>query len=343
MLYIHIPFCEKKCGYCSFNSFVDKRLQKNYLSALKTQLRQELEHCPPLHTVYIGGGTPSSVDGFAYEDLFSIIHNHSKEIQEITIEANPTSASLPWLKTMRGFGVNRLSLGVQSFDDKKLKLLTRSHTALEARTSFLHAREVGFENISIDIIYDTALDSHKILEKELQGIQDLSPEHLSAYSLIIEKSSGFKNEFQKKQDNESLQKRYVQAFDTLLAQYEIANFGKKSLHNSGYWAYKEYVGVGAGAVGRVGQERIYPPKDLTSYIKNPLQKCKEKLTQEDIKFEKIFLGLRCDEGVSLEILSQYELQRVAMLEKEGTIKIQEQKVYNRDYFLADEIALFIME
>lgn len=343
MLYIHIPFCDYKCGYCSFNSFVDKGSVEEYFTALNRQLKTDLENLESLRSIYIGGGTPSSVDPKHYEKIFTTLQHHLKDVTEITVEANPKSGNYSWFKEMRNFGVNRLSLGVQSFNGEKLNLLTRVHSEKEAKNSFFDGRKAGFENISIDLIYDTALDSEKILQEELLGIKDLSPEHLSAYSLIIEEDSSFSGKYEKKKDSETLQKLYVGEFNKLLPQYEISNFGKKSVHNSGYWEYKEYLGVGAGAVGRVKSSRTYPNKDLKSYIKDPLFKEIETLNKEDIKCEKIFLGLRSDAGFEISILTEKEKSRVKILDQEKKIKIKDSKVYNNDYFIADELALFIMD
>ena len=155
-LYIHIPFCDSKCSYCAFNSYVDKfHLKEQYMSALKTQLIHELERFgakeKSIETVFLGGGTPSTVSPQLYKPIFDYIHPYLKDDIEITSEANPNSATLEWLSGMKELGVNRISFGVQSFDSTKLKLLNRAHTPDQAKNAVLNAAKIGYENISLDL------------------------------------------------------------------------------------------------------------------------------------------------------------------------------------------------
>ncbi len=348
LLYIHIPFCDSKCYYCSFNSYVDKfHLKESYMQALLVQLDFELERfCVTpnsIETLFIGGGTPSTVAPKLYKNLFEKLKPYLKKDAEITSEANPNSATKEWLLGMHAIGVNRISFGVQSFHKEKLRLLNRAHTPLQAKEAVLHAKEAGFENISLDLIYATLGDTKELLGEDLNTAFALPINHLSAYALTIEEGTPFASKPQ--MSNERL-KLTTWLFEKIKAfgfeQYEISNFGSyQSKHNLGYWKYKEYIGLGSGAVGKLAHERLYPTSDVEAYINNPLHIRKETLSDEESKLEKIFLGLRSCVGIKQEILSTQELQRAHLLVNEKKLSFKNDTFYNPEYLLADEIALFI--
>lgn len=348
LLYIHIPFCDSKCYYCSFNSYVDKfHLKESYMQALLVQLDFELERfCVTpnsIETLFIGGGTPSTVEPKLYKNLFEKLKPYLKKDAEITSEANPNSATKEWLLGMHAIGVNRISFGVQSFHKEKLRLLNRAHSPLQAKEAVLHAKEAGFKNISIDLIYATLGDTKALLEEDLDTAFSLPINHLSAYALTIEEGTPFAKK--PHMSNERLELttwlfEKIKAFG--FEQYEISNFGRhKSKHNLGYWEYKEYIGLGSGAVGRLGKKRLYPIADIEAYINNPLDIRKEALSDEEIRLEKIFLGLRSCVGIKKEILTAQEFQRASLLVDEEKLIFQNDTFYNTEYLLADEIALFI--
>lgn len=350
LLYLHIPFCDSKCNYCSFNSYVELfSYKKHYLEALKKQLKYELQkYTPEIETVFIGGGTPSTIDGTEYEEIFQIITPYFKDPNiEITIEANPNSATDVWLKTIYNIGINRISFGVQSFNDEKLKFLGRNHNKDQALKAINNARDAGFVHINSDIIYDTKYDSKKLLEEDLKILETLPIDHLSAYSLTIEEGTKFFSQNNVKVEDENLAREFFLSLKNLgFEQYEISNFAKgddaKSKHNLGYWKYKEYLGIGAGAVGYVQGQRYYPNKDIFQYIKDPLNYEKvEDIGKKDEKLEKLFLGLRSETGVSLDILDSQGLQRLQELERSHKITIKKDRFYNQDFLLADELALFL--
>lgn len=348
LLYIHIPFCDSKCYYCSFNSYVDKfHLKESYMQALLVQLDFELERfCVTpnsIETLFIGGGTPSTVAPKLYKNLFEKLKPYLKKDAEITSEANPNSATKEWLLGMHALGVNRISFGVQSFDREKLRLLNRAHTPLQAKEAVLHAKEAGFENISLDLIYATLGDTKALLKEDLNTALALPINHLSAYALTIEEGTPFASKPQ--MSNERL-KLTTWLFEKIKAfgfeQYEISNFGSyQSKHNLGYWEYKEYIGLGSGAVGKLGHERFYPTPDIEAYISNPLHIREETLSDEESRLEKIFLGLRSCVGIKQEVLGAKELQRAYLLVNEKKLSFQNDTFYNPEYLLADEIALFI--
>jgi len=315
--------------------------------ALEKQLRFELKrfHATQnsIETLFIGGGTPSTVSPKLYEPIFTLLKPYLTQECEITTEANPNSATKEWLEGMFALGVNRVSFGVQSFDAQKLKLLNRAHTPQMAKDAITHASKVGFKNISLDLIYATKGDTKALLENDLKEAFALPINHLSAYALTIEEGTVF----EKKPAMAAEQLSLTQwLFDKISAhgfkQYEISNFGAyHSKHNIGYWRYKDYIGVGAGAVGKYQEQRFYPTSEIESYIKDPLNIQTELLNEEDIHLEKIFLGVRSLVGIHKDELTPHELQQAQILTQENKLIEKEAFYYNPDYLLADEIALFL--
>jgi len=243
---------------------------------------------------------------------------------------------------MKKLGVNRISFGVQSFDDEKLKMLGRNHTSHMATQAIKNAQEAGFKNISLDLIYGTAVDTKKLLENDIKIAFSLPINHLSAYSLTLEEGTDFFNKPQVQNDNENL--AYWFAKKIPLPQYEISNFGSfKSKHNLGYWQYKDYLGIGSGAVGFLKDKRFYTQNDIESYIKNPLNIRVEKLDEEAIISEKILLGLRSMVGFSKSLLTKHQLENAIVLVDENKLTLKDDYFFNSNYFLSDEIALYILE
>jgi len=296
-----------------------------------------------IESLFIGGGTPSTVSPKLYEKLFSMLNPYLAENIEVTSEANPNSATLEWLEGMFTLGVNRISFGVQSFNKEKLRLLNRAHNASQAEEAILNAQKIGYKNLSLDLIYATLGDTKELLENDLLRAFSLPINHLSAYALTIEEGTPFESKPHMSKERLTLTSwlfKKIKKFG--FTQYEISNFGSyRSRHNMGYWEYKDYIGLGSGAVGKLGLERYYPTSSVEAYIENPLDIRVEKLTQEDKKMEQIFLGLRSCVGVSKNILDKNELQKATLLVDEKKLIFQNDTFYNNDYLLADEIALFI--
>ena len=348
LLYFHIPFCDSKCHYCSFNSYVEKfHLKQSYMNALHQQLVENLERFKVLpdsiETVFIGGGTPSTITPELYEPIFKTIKSYLKADAEITSEANPNSATASWLKGMKALGVNRISFGVQSFNNEKLKLLGRAHNRDDAIRAINDAKTNGFKHISLDLIYATTNDTQELLQHDLDTAFSLPIDHLSAYALTIEEGTVFQS------TPEVAREKLEQTqwlFDAIkkrgFMQYEISNFGTyQSKHNLGYWEYKSYLGIGAGAVGSINNVREYPHRDIEAYISAPLFITTETLTADEIKNERIFLGLRSIIGVNVELLNTNELKHAQLLVNEHKLTSKNGTFYNNDYLLSDEIALFI--
>lgn len=323
------------------------------MNALKKQLKNDLEnyvinHNKKIETVFIGGGTPSTIKPSEYEEIFEMIKPYLEEFAEITTEANPNSASYEWLENMKKLGVNRISFGVQSFDNDKLKFLGRAHNANSAIKAIQNAKSIGFKGINCDIIYGVQNDTMESLKKDFDTAFSLPITHLSAYSLTIEEGTKFFDRSSVKIDDEELS---YEIFDYInkngFHQYEISNFAKnkesESKHNYGYWKHKEYLGVGAGAVGYVNQERHYPSKSIEEYIQNPLFFDVEKIDLDDVKTEKILLGFRSLNGVEKSLFNEEEMKKIDDLISHNKVYIESNRVFNKNFLLSDELALYILD
>jgi oxygen-independent coproporphyrinogen-3 oxidase len=349
LAYIHIPFCDSKCHYCSFNSYVDKfELRQAYMEALVKQLRFELDRFSvkkgALETLFIGGGTPSTIPPKLYETFFASIEPYLAQGAEVTTEANPNSATLSWLRQMRHFGVNRISFGVQSFDDSKLKALGRAHSQKEAIHAIERAYSVGYRHMNLDLIYNYQGDTKTLLASDIKQAFSLPIDHISAYELTIEEQTKFYMTPEVRQENNALAFYVAESIQAHgFSQYEISNFGTyKSRHNLGYWQQKEYLGIGAGAVGFLNGTRFYGIKDIEHYIMNPLQVGEEVLTEENLLTERVFLGLRSEVGIVKASLPTMVYERAKLLVKENRLRETDTHFYNEDYFLSDEVALFLL-
>jgi len=352
LLYIHIPFCDSKCNYCAFNSYTNlNHLKKDYINAVIAQLKHDIEkfEIKEFETVFIGGGTPSTMSIEFYEKLFKFLEPFLKNTKEITIEANP-NVKKEWLNGIKNF-TNRISFGVQSFNEEKLKFLNRNHSSHQAIKTIENAKKAGFNNINLDLIYATALDTYELLKNDLKIIDSLPITHISAYSLMIEENTKFEGDYSKRKEDEELEIWFINEIKKRFIQYEISNFGKICLHNLGYWEGKQYLGIGAGAVGfkkwrmENGEWRIfryYTKKAVYEYLKNPINYEYEYLSNEDIKKEKIFLGLRSIVGFEEDILNIKEKEKVSILIKDKKLYKKRNKVYSYDFLLADAISKFIL-
>lgn len=317
------------------------------MRALLVQLKFELERFDAkkesIESIFIGGGTPSTVPASMYKPFFDLIKPYLKKKIEITSEANPNSATKEWLGGMFKLGVNRISFGTQSFNRDKLRLLNRAHSPEDAQRAIIDAKEVGFKNISLDLIYATLGDTKELLEIDLKTAFSLPINHLSAYALIIEEETPFASKPQMSKESIKLTKWFFKEIESFgFKQYEISNFGEyQSSHNLGYWDYKDYIGLGSGAVGKLDLERFYPQTDIERYILDPLDIRVETLTQEDKITEQLFLGFRSSLGVDADILNKLQAKRARILVDERKLKLIDGRLYNPDFLVADEIVLFL--
>lgn len=318
------------------------------MRALHEQLSYELKRFSAkkesIETLFIGGGTPSTVAPELYKPIFVLLQPYLKQNAEITTEANPNSATKEWLKGMKTLGVNRVSFGVQSFDTDKLKNLNRAHNPEQAKETIFNADALGFKHISLDLIYNYRGDTKTLLLDDIETAFSLPIDHISAYELTIENGTKFSSTPEVRQDDENLaffvnheiEKRGFKS-------YEISNYGTyQSRHNKGYWDIKDYIGAGAGAVGFLQDTRYYPQTDIEAYIKNPLQIRKELLSKEELLTERLFLGLRSDIGIKKSLLTEKMRKKADFLCKEKKLLSNTTHYYNDNFFLSDELALYIL-
>jgi len=313
-LYVHIPFCKDKCYYCDFVSFNNKNnFKKDYINALTIEISHSLASYSQVEikSVYIGGGTPTLLEIEHFEQIFSGISDLVKisNNAEITVEANPGTVTLEYLENLKFLGINRLSIGIQSFNGNILKNLNRKHSSQEAIQAVSLAQKAGFNNISVDLIYGLPGQSLKIWSETLNQAVSLDITHISAYGLKIENGTNFaKNLPQNMPDEELSVQMYLEAINIFTGngfeQYEISNFartGCQSKHNLSYWRNEEYFGLGLAAHGYVDGGRYSNTSDFDEYIRNPLKKASiHQVTKQEAVEEGIFLGLRLVEGINIQ-------------------------------------------
>ena len=343
-IYVHIPFCKRKCLYCDFLSFAGLDCQANYTDALLRDIQThggtEIAD-PTVTSVFIGGGTPSLMPEGTYERLFSAIRERFSlaENAEITIECNPGTVTGEKLAEYRRAGINRLSFGAQSADDAELRMLGRIHTWNEVCSSVSLAREACFDNINIDLMMNLPGQTKERVLASIDRTVALGPEHISAYSLILEEGTQFYERYAEHPellpDEDAAAETYEAAVDRLArhgyAQYEISNFAKPGFacrHNIGYWKREEYLGIGLGAASLIGTKRFSVTRDLSSYMKELSYESIEELTDRDIRNETVMLKLRMNEGIDLRYLadcfgSEYAErigERTEQYEKQGLVE-----------------------
>ena len=328
----------------STNLIHAKRICKHSTNNSAFELRRFDAKPESIETLFIGGGTPSTVDPGLYAPLFKLMKPYLRENAEITTEANPNSATKEWLVGMQKLGVNRVSFGVQSFNAQKLKALNRAHNPKQAKDAIMYAHEIGFEHISLDLIYNYQGDTKALLLNDIQTAFSLPIDHISAYELTIEDGTTFSSTPEVRQEDENLAFFVTQEIEKKgFKAYEISNFGAyQSQHNQGYWELKDYIGAGAGAVGFLKDRRFYPTTAIESYIDNPLQIHEETLTEDELLTEKIFLGLRSNIGVEKKSLSSPMQQRAEFLCEEKKLNSTSTHYHNSNFFLADELSLYIL-
>ncbi len=332
-LYIHIPFCERKCLYCSFVVAVGQQQRvDDYLGCLEREA--ERYQCCPVETIYIGGGTPTFLDPRQLERLFRLIKTRFSysPSSEITVEANPEGITFEKAETLRGLGVNRVSLGVQSFHDRYLKFLGRAHDSLKAMTAFNVLRQAGFKNINVDLMYSFPGQTVSEIHEDLEVLVGLGSEHVSLYTLTIEENSRFFAQKVPEQEGLAQGDQYQSVVSFLeesgWRRYEVSNFAKpgfESEHNRNYWRGGNYVGLGVGAHSHRDGRRswnISRLQDFMTRVKDGrgAEEGAEELTPAQRLREALVFGLRTSEGVDLQSLEERFCCR---LEEEEVEKISE--------------------
>ena len=306
-LYIHIPFCVSKCKYCDFLSFPNMECRQEYIDSLVREIKA-FETDNVVKSVFIGGGTPSVIESSLIGQIFTALEKFTFDKNcEITIEANPGTLTEEKLKDYKSFGINRISIGLQAWQNHHLKKLGRIHTVEEFLHSYTMARKAGFDNINVDLMFDLPDQTFEEWKESLENVCALEPQHISAYSLIIEEGTPFydmdlnlPNEIQ---DREMY--HFAQDFlkEKGFHQYEISNFAKEekeSVHNNVYWIRGDYKGFGLGASSLVNNHRLKNTENMNDYIAGTYVVEDEELTKEDTYSEFMFLGLRRNEGINVK-------------------------------------------
>jgi oxygen-independent coproporphyrinogen-3 oxidase len=353
-IYVHIPFCVKKCPYCDFYSITDLSLSSRYLRALTAEIQHFHSDYLNFDTIYIGGGTPSVLSPDDISRILEAIFQrfHILKNPEITIEVNPGTVSLEQFKRYRQAGVNRLNIGIQSFQEKNLAFLERIHSAKEAKLAFERARRAGFDNIGMDLIYGLPEQSKENWLYDLEQAVQMRPDHLSCYMLTCESGTPLHRNLQSGRYH-PLNDRMVRAlFDLTMdylkahgyLHYEISNYARKtgkdspsrmSRHNLKYWTFAPYLGLGAGAHSFIEPQRSWNYSNVERYIRNlesgqpPVEEA-EVLSSEQLITEAVYLGFRTIRGIDLgEFKQKFGLdflqvfkETINELENEGLLQKQ---------------------
>lgn len=329
MLYIHIPFCRRRCSYCAFYSQPSRSVPDEYVDALCVELAQRADG-HPLRTVYIGGGTPSLLTPQQLERLIRCLDDHydTSQVKEFTLEGNPESLRPEWLQAVAQLGkVNRLSIGVQALDDPLLRTLNRLHSRAEALRAVDDAFRWGFRNLSVDLIYGLPGLSEELWDKTLQEVASWPISHLSCYTLTVEDGTLLQRQLERGLVELGSEEEVMRQYEQLLSwcsrtgweQYEISNFcrpGCESRHNRRYWDRTPYIGLGAGAHSFDGRQRRWNKHDTRGYIEALCHGAKdtyweaETLDAHDAYNETLMTAFRTTAGLPKRVLPPDWLQRL---------------------------------
>jgi oxygen-independent coproporphyrinogen-3 oxidase len=332
-LYIHIPFCLKKCPYCDFYSVTDPSLQPLFLDALISEMHMIGKTGTVFDTLYIGGGTPSVLDSAVLEKIIDTARQCFDILSdaEITMEVNPGTVTLKQLKNYRQTGVNRINIGIQSFNPEHLGFLGRIHSARNAETAVKWAQKAGYENIGLDLIYGIPGQSNTSWLKDLQTAMEFQPRHLSCYMLSYEPGTPMHSDLQNQTFTPLPEQRVCELYETTVAflsthhygQYETSNFARKAVdssgiksapthasrHNMKYWNFAPYIGLGPSAHSFIDQKRFWNHSSVKKYIRELAagrlpRAGKESLTQEQQWIEAVYLALRQTKGIGVDTLEK---------------------------------------
>ena len=338
-LYLHLPFCAHRCGYCDFVTVVDRPgTHGRYVDALLGELDLELGHlAAPPETVYLGGGTPTFTDAYELERLLGAL----PAAEEVTVEANPETVSPRLARLLRDAGATRVSLGAQSFQPRLLEVLERRATPAAVRRAFYHLRDASFDNISLDLVYGIPGQAHADLVRDLDDALSLSPEHLSCYELEAKPGTRFTHRHGQElaRQAEAMEGYFEVVVERLVGAgyrwYETANFcreGAEARHNLGYWLGHDYLGLGIGAVSTVGDARWRNRPSLAGYLaaagsgRRPPREV-EVLGSSTRERERLMLGLRLEEGVEAAGLERaFDWDAIVRLERLGLVEVGEGRI-----------------
>ncbi len=365
-IYIHIPFCRQKCYYCDFYKTLNTSLSNKFLSALKKEIQQNANYLEkePVETIYFGGGTPSVLTKNEISEILVVLNNEFQVLPEaeITFEANPDDLSIQYLENIYSVGINRLSIGIQSFQNKYLKKMNRRHSVKQAVESVENAAKIGFENISVDLIYGLPELTIEDWKASLKQVFQLPVQHLSAYHLTYHEGTSFYNSLKNGTLKELKEPDSILQFNTLVEatkkmgfqQYEISNFAKNrmySKHNKSYWFGEKYLGLGPSAHSFNGTSRRWNISNTENYIEsiNNNRSCFEMeiLGENDKYNEYILTRIRTIWGVSTDFIKSnfgdkklsYFLTNINKYQTSDLV-IQNNNIFtltNKGLFVSDEI------
>lgn len=366
-IYVHIPFCRKACHYCDFHFSTSMKLADDMVDAIVLEAQAMKDYLKtPIETIYFGGGTPSVL---SYRQLSKIMkaiekHFHINSSVEFTLEANPDDLKKETLKELASLGVNRLSIGTQSFDDTILKQLNRSHSAKQALEAVENARAIGINNISLDLIYGIPNQHFDLWKNNLDELTELNPNHISCYALTIEEKTVFGKWKEKGRLTPKEDKQVAEEYDYMIEflnnkgfeQYEVSNLaqpGFESKHNSSYWRQKPYLGLGPGAHSFNGQERHFTIANNPKYIKGIAEgisiSTTEVLNQNEQITEYILTRIRTKWGVDFNQLNkqfsytltnnQHQFIQSVVDQKLATFVENKLVLNTNGFFISDSIAL----
>jgi oxygen-independent coproporphyrinogen-3 oxidase len=364
-LYVHVPFCRSKCPYCAFYSIASASLIPRWLNAFGKETGHYEGHFDEFDSLYLGGGTPTFLE---IRDLAGMVEQIFTHFDfdldtEITIEANPCDLTREKIKSLRDLGFNRISLGVQSFEDDELSFLGRRHTAKQSKTAFMDLRSFGFENIGMDLIYGFEGQTLKGWIKTLIQAVEFNPEHLSCYQFTIEKKTPFGRLNEKGMltpPGEEKERIFFLATSNFLKDhgyihYEISNFARNdslvSRHNSKYWHHVPYLGLGPSAHSFQNSTRRWNIRSVKKYCEmleegNAPIDGYENLTKEQLRLEKVSLGLRTSQGLDLKkIPGAPELNNLLFrLRDSGFLKIINNRILptQKGFLVADQLPLYLL-
>jgi oxygen-independent coproporphyrinogen-3 oxidase len=337
LLYLHIPFCHRVCPYCSFYKHTPGDTPiGSFVDALAAEAKSRITENP--RTIYLGGGTPSMLSPGHLTRLFSALHDtvDFSKLDEVTLEANPATFDAAKAKLFRDLGVTRVSLGIQSFTPHVLEILGREHSVAQASESVTILREAGIPSVNIDLMFSIPGQSKDDWQKTLEHAILLNPDHISAYNLTYEEDTAFFESLRRGEmrENEDHDAEFFHLADELLTaagfdHYETSNYAKPghhSSHNQGYWRGEDYLGLGPSAVSTLGSIRSKNVPDTAMYVSqitaigNALAES-ETLDAEARRLERIALGLRTRDGISLDLLNPDAIARALNLADEGLARI----------------------
>ena len=344
-IYIHIPFCIKKCEYCDFVSYCNKKeYVPQYINALKKEIKNNINKEYKITTIYIGGGTPSSIEENYIADIIETIklNMNDEDLKdfeniEVTIEVNPGTVNKEKLQVYKKIGINRLSIGLQETHNELLKSIGRIHTYEEFIKTYKLARKIGFNNINVDLMIALPNQTIQDIKENLEKIIKLNPEHISVYSLILEEGTPFYNKYNENKiklpDEELERNMYWYVKNTLenngYMHYEISNFSKKgfeSKHNMNCWNQEEYLGFGVAAHSYNNRIRYSNTNSIEEYIKGSNKIIHEEQTLEDMQKEYMLLGLRKIEGINIQKFKNKFAQNPIFIFKEQLNKLVDEEL-----------------